>query len=162
VDQLIGRHGDVGGVAGSPPRESQHLVTGREVGDTVAHGGHHAGQVAALAGGEGRREPVVYGSRADLGLAGVDSRGPDRYHHLIGRRHGHGHVGDIEDIPVAVVVEVHRPCAPAGHLALPSVTIFGTLLSPVITGLADSRRGLLPKLVVRPIRQSGATRHPVM
>ncbi len=109
-DQLLGRHGDVRRLARARPREAEHLVAHRELGDPFTERGDDAGEVAALAGREGRGEYRSRGAAADRGLAGVDPCCADGDEHLARSRLGHRDLGDVQDVAVAVVVEADCAC----------------------------------------------------
>ncbi|SKX38902.1 Uncharacterised protein [Mycobacteroides abscessus subsp. massiliense] len=68
---------------------------------------HDTRQVAALPGGEGRREPIVQHPGTDLRLTGVDSRGTHLHKHVRGSGYWTRHLTHLQDIDVAVLVELH-------------------------------------------------------
>ena len=70
-------------------------------------GGDDSGQVAALAGGERRRESLMQQAVADLRLAWIDARRPDLHQHLPWPRHGRRHLLDVQDVDSAVLREPH-------------------------------------------------------
>jgi hypothetical protein len=107
------------GLAGAVPGEAVHLVARHPLFDTVADVGHHPGQIAALAGGEGRREPVVEPTFPDGRFTRVDAGGLDRHHHLTGGGDGQGDLRDVEHLATALVVESHCP-GRVGHRILGS------------------------------------------
>ena len=97
------------GMARAVPGEPEHGVVDREVVDTIADGDHDAGQVTPLAGRKRGRKAVPQGPGSNLRLSRIDPRRLYRHDHLTGGRHRHGHVGDVEHVPVAVAVEEHCP-----------------------------------------------------
>ena len=96
------------GVTGASPGETQYLVAHREAIGTFAEGGHHSGQIAALARGKRRRESLGERAGADRGFARIDARGLDRHDNLSRRRCWPWHVGDVENLPATVMIEAHR------------------------------------------------------
>jgi hypothetical protein len=120
---VTGRHDREVGLRRAGVHPAEHLVAGREPGDPGAGGGHPAGQVAALPGREGGREPRLHRPGADRDLAGVDP-GRDHLHQdLAGSGDRAFHVDDVQLVDLAVPLESHRawhvPGVPAMRAVMP-------------------------------------------
>jgi hypothetical protein len=104
-DELVVGDGDVFGVAGTLPGPAEDVVADLPPCDVGAGLHDGAGQVAALSGGEGRREALVQGTGADLGLARVDARGAHLDQHVVRSEGWWFGVFDAEHLDASVVVE---------------------------------------------------------
>ena len=104
-----GRSGDQLGVRGALLGPAQDLVADAEAVGAGADRGDHAGEVRALAGGEGGGPSLVQPALADRDLAGVDPRRADRDQHLAGAGDRVLDLAHLEHLRAAVAVEPDRP-----------------------------------------------------
>ena len=105
--QLVGGDDHELRVAGTQFGEPDHLVTHGDVRDAGTHAGRHTGEVAALPGGERRGPAVVEQTTTNHGLPRIDSRRLDLDEHLPVGGLGPGHLSDLENVDVAIPVELH-------------------------------------------------------
>ena len=99
------------GVAGSSPREAEHLVPHGEGGDAGPSLDHDAREVRPLPRWKRGWQSVVQEPRADHGFTGVDAGCSDLDENLSRCELGNVDVLDGENLPAAVTVEAHGTSA---------------------------------------------------
>ncbi len=96
------------GVAAALVGPPDHLIAHRDTLYPLAELRHDAGEVTALARGEGRRPLFAQRAGPDLVLAGIYARGTNLDPHLAGAGLGCVDVPDLQDVDCAVIVKPHR------------------------------------------------------
>ena len=103
--QVLGLSEHILGVAGPVVGEADNLIADCEARDLRARLRDDAGEVAAFARRENRREARMQQTVADLSFAGVDARRLDPYESLSGSWYRRRHLGHLQHVHAAVLIE---------------------------------------------------------